>query len=255
MRIYEVELNVIGDITTRRTISLTTDKELNLGNIFRSDIEVEKHQLGLKVVSTVFTENEDRAHKVALLFIGKMLDVLSIRTRKGLFITSEDYKKVNQRRPVIAVVDKEEILLSFKLSRRLNLEYTPILRALNWYRKGLYTEDPFDKFLALWNSINVIASSYHNRGNERTRAGIINQIYDCFITLWGADSNNWQYINGEEQWIDSNNRLRNDIAHGLIHIEVDSINRVISRLQSLEQVAYGFIVEWAQRQQNVRIVD
>ena len=189
MRTYNVELIVFGPITVGRTVDFNTDKELDLGNVFRSDITIKQHSQGIKISSTVLTIDQDRAYKVALLFIGKMLDVLSIKTNIALFVTANDIRKSADRRSVKAVIDGAEFRQCFEVSRSLNLQETTFLRALNWYRKGLYTEDPFDKFLALWNSINVVAAKYHTP-NGRTQSGIINQIWNCFETLWGNDLNN-----------------------------------------------------------------
>ena len=80
MRIYNVELIVLGQITTNRLIDFNTDKELDVGNVFRSDIIIKSHLQGIKISSTVYTADQDRAYKVALLFIGKMLDVLALKT-------------------------------------------------------------------------------------------------------------------------------------------------------------------------------
>lgn len=144
------------------------------------------------------------------------------------------------------MITEEELRSCFELSRQLNLHETKMLRALNWYRKGLYTDDPFDKFLAFWNSISVVASGYHN-DNERTRLGIINQIWDCFVTLWGQDCNNWEYVNGDERWVNDNNDIRNNIAHGLVAVEIHYVEDVITRLDSAQKVAYKFLTQWAEK--------
>ncbi|MEJ7678300.1 MAG: methylamine utilization protein MauJ [Segetibacter sp.] len=247
MRTYNVELIIFGPITIGRTIDFNTDKELDLGNVFRSDITIKQHSQGIKVSSTVWTSDQDRAYKVALLFIGKMLDVLSIKTDTPLFVTNNDIRNIADKNSVKAVIDEAEFRHCFELSRSLNLQETTLLRALNWYRKGLYTEDPFDKFLAFWNSINVVAARYHTP-NDRTRLGIINQIWNCFETLWGNDLNNWQNINGDDRWINDNNEIRNNIAHGVIPVEVNYVENVITRLDNVQRVAYRFLTQWADTQ-------
>lgn len=245
MRTFSVELTVIGQVTTLSTIDFDNDKELSLGNIFRSKITIKSHQQGLKIYSTVWTADQDRAYKVALLFIGKMLDVLAIKTNTPLFITNNDIKNFSEKNVVRAVIDEQEFRDCFALSRFLNLNETAFLRALNWYRKGLYTEDPFDKFLAYWNSINVVAAKYHTQ-NERTRAGIINQIWNCFETLWGQNPSNWENINGDIRWINKNNEIRNNIAHGVIPVEIEYVNDVITKLDVVQKVANKFLIDWAE---------
>jgi hypothetical protein len=247
MRTYSVELIIFGAIAIKRKLDFKTDKELDLGNVFRSDISIRQHTNGIRVTSTVWTTDQDRAYKVALLFIGKMLDVLSIKTDLPLLVTNNDIRSATDSNSVKAVIEGIEFSNCFQLSRTLNLHETTLLRALNWYRKGLYTEDPFDKFLAFWNSINVVAAKYHTP-NERTQRGIINQIWNCFETLWGNDLNGWQNINGDDRWINDNNEIRNNIAHGLIPVEVNYVEDVITRLDSVRKVAYRFLTEWAETQ-------
>ncbi len=247
MRIYSVELIVFGAISIKRRLDFKTDKELDLGNVFRSDISIRQHANGIRVTSTVGTVDQDRAFKVALLFIGKMLDVLSIKTDLPLLVTNNDIRSATDNNSVKAVIEGIEFSNCFQQSRILNLHETTLLRALNWYRKGLYTEDPFDKFLAFWNSINVVAAKYHTP-TERTQRGIINQIWNCFETLWGNDLKNWENIDGDDRWINDNNEIRNNIAHGLVPVEINYVENVITRLDSVRKVAYKFLTEWADRQ-------
>jgi hypothetical protein len=253
MRTFSVELTVSGQITTPKAISFQTDKELDLGNIFRSEINIKPHQQGLKISTTVWTATQDRAYKVALLFVGKMLDVLSIKTNTSLFVSNNDIRNQIDKNVVRAVVDEIEFRQCFEYSRRLNLNDTAFLRGLNWYRKGLYTEDPFDKFLAFWNSINVVAAKYHT-SNERTKSGIINQIWNCFETLWGPDTKKWQNINGNERWINDNNDIRNNIAHGVFPVEIDYVENVITLLDSVQKVANKFLLDWAGEQMDPQLI-
>lgn len=244
MRTWEVELIVYGAITIKRNISFNTDKELDLGSIFKSDINIKTHVDGIKISSTVRTDNQDSALKIALLFVGKMLDILSLKTNISLNASiKNEYKKFNDLNRVRAIIEENELKHSFELSRGINLREPTFLRAIGWYRKGLYTEDPFDKFLAFWNSISIVAAKYCNR-NERTNHGSINQIWDCFITVWGNNINNWEYINGDNGWINENNDIRNNIAHGAIPVEINYVENVIKKLDSTQKVAYKFLVDW-----------
>lgn len=245
MRTYNVELTVFGKIIPTKIIDFNTDKELDVGNVFRSDIVIKPYQQGIKISSTVYTSDQDRAYKVALLFIGKMLDVLALKVNTSVFTSSNDIRNFIDKNVVRAVIEEEEFKQCFEISRTLNLEHTAFLRALNWYRKGLYTDDPFDKFLAFWNSISVVAGKYHTP-NERTRSGIINQIWNCFETLWGTNPNEWPNIDNN-RWINEHNEIRNNIAHGLIPVEIDYVEDVISRLENVQSVAYRFLKEWSAR--------
>lgn len=251
MRTYEVQLLVSGAIATRANIKFDTEKELNVGDSFRSDIDIRSHTSGVLISSTVYTVDRDRAYKVALLFISQMLDVLSVRINLPINIGNGE-SQTAVRNIVKAVVDAEEFKNSFATARWINLTENKLLRAFSWYRKGLYTVDPFDKFLAFWNSISVVADGYCN-DNERTRLGVVNRIWDCFITIWGP-SENWSFINGDERWINVNNDIRNKIAHGGVTVDIRYIDDVLDRLDSVRVVAYLFLREWAARLR-IRISD
>ncbi len=245
MRIYNVELLISGPITTKRVINFNTEKELDLGSVFRSDISIKKHQQGFIISTTVFTANQDRAYKVALLFIGKMLDILSMKTNLPLNVSLNEYRQLADRNIVRAVIDEAEFRFCFDLARQLNLYENKLLRAFSWYRKGLYTEDPFDKFLAFWNSICVVADGYCNN-NERTKLGTVNRIWDCFITLWGQCPD-WEFIHGNDQWVKDNNEVRNKIAHGGVTVDIQYVENVINQLEAVQNVAYKFLTQWASR--------
>mgnify|MGYP005864119521 CR=1 FL=1 len=245
MRIYDVELLVSGQVTIRRPINFNMDKELDFGNVFRSDISIRKHTQGFLISSTVYTADQDRAYKVALLFVGKMLDILSIKTKTAVNVSLNEYRQLSDRNAVRTVIEEDEFRFCFDLARQLNLNENKLLRAFSWFRKGLYTEDPFDKFLAFWNSISVVADGYCN-DNERTRQGIINKIWDCFVTLWG-NCENWEYINGNDRWINDNNDIRNKIAHGGVTVDIQYVENVISQLTTVQDVAYKFLTQWTDR--------
>lgn len=245
MRIFSVELLVYGRIAVKRPIQFSTEKELDLGNIFRSDISIKPHKEGFIISTTVFTADQDRAYKVALLFIGKMLDILAIRTNSPLNVSLNQYRQIENVNSVRAVINREEFIHCFRVARDLNLNENKLLRAFSWYRKGLYTEDPFDKFLAFWNAISVVAEGYCN-DNERTRQGTINKIWDCFITLWGQ-CQNWEYINGNDRWVNENHDIRNKIAHGGVTVDIQYVEAVINQLPIVQNVAYNFLREWAER--------
>lgn len=245
MRIFNVDLVVNGPVTVSRAINFDTDKELDLGNIFRSNISIRNHPKGLNISSSVYAANKDRAYKIALLFIGKMLDVLSIKTNLALNISSNEYKQLESKNNVRAVIEEDEFRFCFELARQLNLNENKILRAFSWYRKGLCTDDPFDKFLSLWNSICVIADGYCI-DNERTKHGIVNKIWDCFITIWG-ECPNWEFINGDDQWVNDNNIIRNNLAHGGVSVDIQYVENVINQLDTVQNVAYKFLNKWADR--------
>ena len=46
------------------------------------------------------------------------------------------------------------------------------------------------------------------------------------------------------------NDIRNNIAHGLIPIEIEYVEDVISKLENVKFVAYKFLTEWFETQLN-----
>lgn len=246
MRTWEVTLSVIGNIRIQRKFSFQFEKELHLGNVFNSDLTLSNIKHGIEIQTTVRTQNRENAQKVASLFIGKMLDVLALRLNMPVEVYINEKIENIKTDDVKAMVTQQEFEQCFRDSRSLNLDinYRTFLRGLNWFRKGLYTSDPIDKFFAFWNSISIVGQKYFRPGDRTTGAGSINQICDCFEQLWGA-SENWTLINRDPLWVNRNNELRNDIAHGTFQIEIESINDVISRIDKLQEVAHEFLRQWA----------
>lgn len=240
---WEVALSVVGPIKTRGTHELNIFKAFRYDDPFYSDIEIRTSDTGVDASVTAFASTDDLAHKAALIFFGQMLDALALEIKQPLFLsltqTSPDLLKQFKTR---RVVERDEWITAFKESRSLN-EYEPtFLRSLGWYRKGLYTQDPFDKFLAFWNSIEITASKYHTK-DERTKKGSKNQIRQCFETLWG-ECKDWPIIRGNEEWINCNYVLRKDIAHGLKSVTVTSVETILAILKETEEVAHIFLKDW-----------
>ncbi|WP_339291330.1 methylamine utilization protein MauJ [Paenibacillus sp. FSL E2-0201] len=117
------------------------------------------------------------------------------------------------------------------------------MKAYGWYRKGITSEDAFDSFLALWNSIEIVTSKYHPR-TERAKNGSKSQIWESFISVWG-ECQDWPLmIRGNNQWIDQNYLTRNNIAHGLANVNIEEIDEVISRLATIKMVSIMFLKAW-----------
>lgn len=249
IRTWEVTVKVFGSVSIKKPISFNTDKELNIGEIFRSDIELSPSNDGFDIKTTVRTNEQGTANKIALLFIGRMLDILSIKTDLPLFVSLSNGHISKRQENVKAVIEKSEFQSAFELSRRINIENSTFHRGLSWYRKGLYTEDPFDKFLAFWNSIEIVANKYNPNPSQCQGKGKGNKchIWECFKDIYGSNCNQWPIIKGQNSWIDENYKVRTDIAHGIITIDIKSVEDVVNRLDIIKQVAYNFLVDWAQR--------
>lgn len=124
-----------------------------------------------------------------------MLDVLALRLNMPIEVYINEKIENIKRDDVKAMVSQKEFEQCFRDSRSLNLNtnFRTFLRGLNWFRKGLYTNDPIDKFFAFWNSISIVGQKYFRPGEGTTGKGSINQICDCFEQLWGTNEN-WSLI-------------------------------------------------------------
>lgn len=246
MRIYEVEFFIVGPFKFRNDIRLQTTKELQIGNVFDSEINIKQSLRSNVITATVLTNHIDRAEKVAALFIGKMLDVLCLKANCKIDIGTVENRINNYK--INAILNLEDIRESFEIARSLNLHpvNNKLLRAYSWYRKGLNSENTLDKFLAFWNSISVVSDAYCEN-NERTRKGIINRIWNCFIQIWGQNED-WPLIANDNNWINEHNEIRNQIAHGGITVDIEYINNVLDKIETLEKLNYKFLIDFSERE-------
>jgi Apea-like HEPN len=250
MPIWEVDLFIDGSITVKGPINLNVAKGFRLVDQFYSDVELRKSASGASATVTARADSKKLARKAALFFFGQMLDVLAIRTSQPLYISLiEDQPIRLATHSVRRLIDQEEWLSAFNEARSLATNEPTFLRALGWYRKGLYTEDPFDKFLAFWNSIEIVAAKYHPT-TDAARGGTKNQTAECFRTLWG-NRHDWPFIAADEQWIKNNYETRKDIAHGVASINVEQVEQVLKRLEMIERVSRQFLTDWRSRQLNL----
>ncbi|WP_394556288.1 methylamine utilization protein MauJ [Priestia aryabhattai] len=214
---------------------------------FFSDIRIRNFNEGLIINITANAPTSKLANNAALVFVGQMLDCLIIAIGEGLPIfLSFDGKSITRtarERHIKRIVTEEELKWAFKESRTLSTNEPVFLKAYSWYRKGLYTEDPFDKFLAFYNTIELISSKYHPK-NEASTKGSKSQMWECFKEIWGEYTEWPVYIQGNKSWIDYNYETRKDIAHGLAIVNVEEIDRVTSMIDTIQNVAFIFLRDW-----------
>jgi hypothetical protein len=240
---WEVKLAVYGPIKVKDTHSLNILKGISGKDPFYSDIILRSTDFGVEASVTALASDNKLARNAALFFFGQMLDVLVIRIKQPIYLNfTEEHPSGKYDHRTCRLIDREEWIYAFQDSRHLNWCEPTFMRALGWYRKGLYTEDPFDKFLAFWNSIEITATKYHPK-TEAAKNGSKSQIWECFKTLWG-ECNEWPIINGNEKWIDDNYDVRINIAHGTSSITVEAIDKVSSKIEKLEEVAHKFLKDW-----------
>ncbi len=247
---WEVDLFVDGPVTLRGRFSTTQQKGFRPGNPFYSHIEmIGVPSGGLRTTVTARAPDEQLAFEAAVVFFGRMLDVLAFRIDRPLFLSlteqapRNDRTRHNSRR----IVGRQEIEGAFREADDLVMTQPPFLRSLGWYRKGLYTEDPLDKFLAFWNAIEIVAAGYYRSvesiDHERAKKGSKNQIWGCFGALWGP-CEQWPDVLGDDEWIDANHEIRKNIAHGVIPVDIETVASVVGRLDAIRRVAYRFLRDW-----------
>jgi hypothetical protein len=260
---WEVDLYVDGPVALCRRITTMQRKGFDLANPFYSDIEIIGIPSGLQATIKARAPNERLAFEATVFFFGRMLDVLSLMVDRPLYLSFTERRRIRDGRveqDVRRIIEVQEIEQAFReahklattsLSKTRGGTNTPsFLKSLGWYRKGLHTEDPFDKFLAFWNAIEIVASRFYRDipgiDQERARKGIRNQVWACFMALWGP-CEQWPIIPGNDQWIDESYETRNDIAHGAGAVDIAQVASVAASLDAIRQVAHRFLQDWRQK--------
>ena len=108
---WEVKLSVDGPIKTIPIQSFKVLKGFQQDDPFYSDISIKNVQYGVVVSVTAFASNSNLAREAALLFIGKMLDALSLILRLPLFLSfTETFSNRKYKEDVKRIIEKNEWL-------------------------------------------------------------------------------------------------------------------------------------------------
>lgn len=119
-----------------------------------------------------------------------MLDVL-FKLNKPINISENEIINKSLRGNVKALIEKRRIQRSFEISRNLNLNNTTFLRGLNWYEKDYILTIHLINFQHFGIQLVLLLQNIIPP-DERTSNGSINQIWNCFETLWTNDTSNWK---------------------------------------------------------------
>lgn len=246
--IWEVDLVVDGPVAIRHHFRTTQQKGFRLDDPFYSDVSFRDMPHGLRATITARASDEKLAFEAAVFFFGQMLDALTLTVDRPMYLSLTEGESVHRRRyDVHRVVEEEEIGEAFHLAHHLSTNSPSFLRSLGWYRKGLYAEDPFDRFLALWNAMEIVASRYYRYvptiDKERAKKGSKSQLWECFKAIWGP-CEKWPIIGGDRNWIDQHYEIRNDVAHGIESVNVEKVGLVADKTVALRQVAHRFLGDW-----------
>lgn len=251
MPIWEVTLYVDGPVNIKGKVIATQQKGFRVDDPFYSDVEIIGISSGLKATVTSRAKDHVLAYKAGVFFFGHMVDVLTLAINRPMYLSlTETGRSYVQRHDVKRIIVREEFESAFSEAHQLANDSPSFLRSLGWFRKGLTTDDPLDKFLAFWNSIEIVAGKYYQNvpsiDKERAKNGSISQVWECFQALWGH-CNDWPVIPGQSSWIDQSYAIRVDVAHGAAPIDIRLVTKVTDRLPEIEELSYRFLLGWRER--------
>ena len=237
-KIWEVNIDVVGPIAVENQISFRQKKGFDEDQ-FYSNIMLRTADYGIESKLTAYAENMELAQIAAYVFFGRMIDILAFNNQIPL--TMHDHESVTTHvfKSVCGVkrmFTDTEFVMAFKMSRRLEVEHPRILKAIGWYAKGLNSNNALDSFLSYWNAIEIIGTHYYTP-TDRTSLGAINQIYQCFLELWGEESN-W---NLSERWINDMHDKRSKIAHGVDETTVEALKNTANLIPGVSMVARNVV--------------
>ncbi len=234
--VWEIDFEMIGPITIERQVSFQQEKGFDI-NQFYSDITLSKSPYGINATITAYADNAEDAERVAFVYFGRMRDVLSLNSNIPIQLNI-GHGNPTRRNPNIRrrVIQYAEIKLAFNMARTFEQQYQKILRAISWYSKGKISHNTLDQFLAYWSVIEILANNYH-QPTERTKLGIINTTYQCFIEYFG-EKDRWGL---PKKWIDKIYEERNRIVHGAEDFTIETIIKYADEIPLLEDTARRLI--------------
>jgi hypothetical protein len=242
--VWEVDLYITGSIAVENMRSFRQVKGNAEFDPFLSDVSISRQPGGVKLTVTARASSRELAEKAALVFVGHMLDVLAFTLDEPL---SHDLYGVRPFRSLDSrsrrVVEEDQWRRAFQEARELSEQLPAYLRALGWYRKGLYSDDPFDKCLAFWNTIEIVAGNYYPKPNGQRLKSAKEQIRATFDEVWSTADQGPSDIDRVE-WVSKMYQSRNGIAHGGKAIDIHEIELVDGKVSSVRRVAYTFLRDW-----------
>lgn len=241
---WAVKLAVSGPVAVKRNLSVSVEKGFN--NPFLTTVNIRPAKHGVKVEIIARANDQIEANDAAVFFIGQMIDRLSFQLNLPLSVSlnGEQFQS-GLSENVHRILTRDEIIDAFTVSRDYGLRRGVLMRSLGWYRKGISSQDPIDKFIAFWCSLEGFGSESHRR-NERTALGSINQILDCFNQVWG-EPENWKVIPNEAGKINEFGHIRNGISHGFMPVSIETIRTINLALPVIQQLSFEFLKDWQER--------
>ena len=238
---WEVEMAVSGAITIKQP-RMVLHVEKGVSHPFLTTVTISKVPHGCRMTMIARAYTQETANDAAVYFLGQALDILCIKLNIPLYLSLFQPEFRSSDSHIRRLVSQEEWENAFIEGRRLGIDRRFISRAISWYRKGLISDDPIDKVIAYWSALEAVASNFY-RPTNRTKLGVINQICDCFVQLWGPVPN-WKVIPGEPDIINQFHDFRNGFSHGFKSVDIDTIREVLVHLPRYESLVYTFLFDW-----------
>jgi len=242
---WVVSLTLSGPITVRSLLNLKVEKGSR--SPFWTTAKIQETARGVMISVVVRARDQEEANDSAVYFVGQTLDTLSLKLDLPIYLSLSGTQFKTIETHTKRVVEELEWSEAFKLGREYGIDRPIFSRALGWYRKGLTGEDPIDRFMAFWSSLEGVGSKFAIIP-PGIQSGAINQICNCFDQIWG-ESTHWRVITNDAECINRFHAIRNGIAHGFMTVEVNSIREVASQLPKLRKLAQAFLSDW-EKQKN-----
>ncbi len=220
-KVWEVAIDIVGPISILKDLSFQQEKGFDEDQ-FYSNIILKNENVGVTTTVTAYADSREIAKTAALVFLGRMIDILVIDNNIPLILQDNEKRtKYVDKASTRRLLELEDFIAAFNVARRLETDHPMLLKSIGWYAKGKISNNTLDSFLAYWNAIEITGMEYHTV-TERTRNGVINKIYQCFLDYFG-DPQSWGV---HERWINDMHDKRSRIAHGAEETTAEAITGV-----------------------------
>lgn len=249
-KIWEVVIDIVGPISISKDIIFKQEKGFDEDQ-FYSNIILKNEKVGVTATVTAYADSSEIAKTAALVFLGRMTDILVIDNNIPLILQdNESRAQYLGRSSARRLLEKEEFIAAFNVARRLEIDHPRLLKAIGWYAKGKNSNNTLDSFLAYWNAIEITGIEYHT-DTERAKNGTINMIYQCFFDYFG-DLQHWGV---HDRWINEMHEKRSRIAHGAEETTAEAITGVSVLIPTLAEISRKLIFKVLEKQYDLDIFE
>jgi len=195
-----------------------------------NDVELRSRSQDIVATCRVYANSSSNAQDIVIRKISDVLDIISFLSDQHMEIKGA----VNLQSTGGGIAD---LPASFSVRRILNehdiqeienynqtlsdAQTTDYLRALSYYRKGLGSIDPFDKFVSFWQTIEIVINKVSGRGGIRNKA---ETFFNHIPMLLPPEFEVYR-------------EMRNNIVHGSKSRDIDQIRNVSGNIEGIKKLA------------------